>query len=152
MATAQAYRGTTYTVPATDDEDWGDQVTAQLLALLKGGDVGEFTSVALNVVKKDPVGADLSLAAGATITWTHNVHIVKGTSAPITVDATTGISAGQADKQKLILEGGDATNTVRLNHAGTVNVNGACVLGLGHWIELRWSVADTEWVERNRSH
>lgn len=152
MSISQAYRGVTYIVPETDEEDWGDQGTTQLVALLAGGNETEFTSAASNVVKKAIVGADLTISAGGTITWVKNHHVVLGNAAAVTVDATTGISAGESDKQLLTLEGGHATNTVQLDHAGNCNLNGAVVLGLGHTITLRWSVVDTEWVEQHRSH
>ena len=152
MAISQTYLGLARLVAETDEEDWGDEQTAYLVALLAAGDLTEFESAAGDVVKKEIVGADLTIAAAGTITWVGNHHIVSGDAAPVTVDATTGISAGESDKQELTLEGGDGTNTVQLDHAGNVNLNGAVVLGLGHQITLRWSVADSEWVEQERSH
>lgn len=152
MAVSVPYRGVTYIVPETDEEDWGDQVTTQLVALLNAGDETEFTSAASNVVAKTITGADLSIAAGATITWVGNHHKVTGDGAPVTVDATTGISAGESDRQKLRLVGGSDTNTVTIAFAGNVNVNGAVVLAAGHIIDFEWDLTNTEWLEVGRSH
>ena len=152
MAITVPYLGLNRLVAEVPEEDWGEETTAYLVALLQSGDVMEFKSVALNILRREIVGADLVIAVAGTITWTANHHIVSGDSAAVTVDATTGIAVGETDKQVLTLEGGDATNTVQLDHAGNVNLNGAVVLGLGHKIRLEWSVVDTEWVELNRSH
>lgn len=152
MAVSVPYRGVTYLVPETDEEDWGDQGTSQLVALLTAGDETEFTSIAGDVVAKTITGADLSIAAGGTITWTGNHHKVTGSGGPVTVDGTTGISAGESDRQKLRLVGGDDTNTVTLNFAGNVIVNGAVVLGAGHVIDFEWDLSVTEWIEVSRSH
>lgn len=152
MAVSVTYRSTTYSVPETDEEDWGAEVTAQLTALLNGGDATEHESAASNIVAKEPVGADLTIAAAATITWTHNVHMVTGSGGAVTVDSTTGVSAGEFDRQKLTLIGGSDTNTVTLAHAGNLNLNGACVLAAGHHVVLRWDNDGSEWIEESRSH
>ncbi len=152
MAISQDYRGTTYSVPETDEEDWGAQGTTMLVALLAGGDSTEFTSAASNVVAKQISGADLTIAAAGTITWTANRHKVAGDGGAVTVDATTGISAGEADGQPLRLIGTSDTNTVTLAHAGNVSLNGTCVLRDGYYIDLEWVSADSQWEEVNRSH
>lgn len=152
MAVSVTYRGTTYSVPETDEEDWGAEVTAQLQALLTAGDDTEYTTAASNIISRTPVGADLTVADGATLTWTHNVHLVSGSGGAATVDATTGISAGEFDRQRLRLIGGSDVNTVTLAFAGNVNVNGACVLANGHVIDLEWDTTNTEWLEVSRSH
>lgn len=152
MAISQVYRGVTYLYPETDEEDWGDQATNAVVALLAAGDDTEFTSVALNIVAKRVVGADLAIGVGATITWTHNHHLVTGDAAPVTVDATTGISAGEVDRQPLRLVGGSDTDTVTLEFAGNVNVNGPVVLRAGYSIDFEWDLTNTEWLEVGRSH
>ena len=152
MAVSVPYRGVTYLVMETDEEDWGDQGTTMLVALLEAGDDTEFTSVATNIVAKRIVGADLSIAVAGTITWTHNHHLVTGDGAAVTVDATTGISAGEVDRQPLRLVGGSDTNTVTIPFAGNVNVNGAAVLAAGHVIDFEWDTTNTEWLEVGRSH
>ena len=98
------------------------------------------------------IGADLTIAVAGTITWTANHHLVTGDGAAVTVDATTGIAAGEVDRQPLRLVGGSDTNTVTLAFAGNVNVNGAAVLGAGHVIDLEWDLTNTEWIEVGRSH
>jgi len=150
MAIANTYRGIPFIVPETDEEDWGDQGTNMLVALLDGGDETEFTSVADDIVAKRIVGADLVIAAAGTITWTANHHVVTGDAAPVTVDAVTGISAGEEDRQPLRLVGGSDTNTVTLEFAGNVNPNGPIVLRLGSTIDLEWDLTNTEWVEASR--
>ena len=152
MAVSQPYRGVTYIIPETDEEDWGDQGTNAFVALLDGGDETEFTSVALNIVAKRIVGADLLIAAAGTITWTGNHHLVTGTPGAVTVDATTGISAGEVDRQPLRLVGGSDTSTVTLAFAGNVNVNGPIVLRAGYIIDFEWDLTNTEWLEVGRSH
>jgi hypothetical protein len=152
MAVSTPYRGTTFLIPETDEEDWGDEATALLVALTVAQNLQEFTSAALNPVVKANIGADLTIAAGGTITWTHNEHQVEGSAAPVTVDATTGISAGEADRQPLRLVGGDATNTVTIEFAGNCEPNGAVILGLKEYIDFEWDTGTSKWVETNRSH
>lgn len=152
MAVSAPYLGETFLYPETDEEDWGDEGTGAAVALLDAGNRTEFKSVAGDVVKQTTRGAILTIAAAGTITWTHNHHVVVGDAAPVTVGAVTGISAGEVDRQPLRLVGGDGTNTVQLDFAGNVNVNGAVVLGLGHSIDFEWDLTNTEWVEVGRSH
>ena len=115
MAITVPYLGLNRLVAEVPEEDWGEEATAWAVALLQSGNVMEFKSIALNILRREIVGADLVIAVAGTITWTANHHIVSGDSAAVTVDATTGIAVGETDKQVLTLEGGDATNTVQLN-------------------------------------
>ena len=152
MAISQTYLNLARLIAETDEEDWGDETTAFLVDLLKAGDLTEFRSVATNILAKRVIGADLTIAVAGTITWTANHHLVTGDGAAVTVDATTGIAAGEVDRQPLRLVGGSDTNTVTLAFAGNVNVNGAAVLGAGHVIDLEWDLTNTEWIEVGRSH
>ena len=152
MAVSTPYRGTTYLIPETDEEDWGDTVTNLLVAIATAANLFQFTSAALNPVGKANVGADLTISASGTITWTHNHHVISGDGGAVTVDSTTGIAAGEADRQPLRLIGGHATNTVRIEDAGNTSPNGAVVLGLGHSIDFEWDDDNSNWIETGRSH
>ena len=152
MAVSTPYRGTTYLIPETDEEDWGDTVTNLLVAIATAANLFQFTSAALNPVGKESAGADLTIAAAGTITWTHNLHVISGDGGAVTVDSTTGIAAGEADWQGLTLVGGHATNTVRIEDAGNTSPNGAVVLGLGHMIHFLWDDDNSNWLEAWRSH
>lgn len=152
MAVSTPYRGTTFLIPETDEEDWGDETTNLLVALTTAANLREFTSAALDPVAKANIGADLTISAGGTITWTHNHHQVVGDAAPVTVSAVTGISAGEADRQPLRLVGGDGTNTVTIAFAGNCEPNGDVVLGLDEFIDFEWDSGDSKWNETNRSH
>jgi hypothetical protein len=152
MAVSTPYRGTTFLIPETDEEDWGDETTALLVALTTAANLREFTSAALNPVAKANIGADLTISAAGTITWTHNHHQVEGDGGAVTVNATTGIAAGEADRQPLRLVGGHATNTVTIEFAGNCAPNGAVTLGLDEFIDLEWDVGNSVWLEAGRSH
>lgn len=152
MAVSVTYRGTVYTYPETDEEDWGDEATAAVVALLQAGEETEFTSAASEILSKDPVGADLTIADGTTLEWVRNVHAIQSDGGAVTVDATTGIAAGEVDQQKLLLMGLSDTDTVEIAAAGNCDPNGAWVSRLGHWIEFRWDATNSIWRERGRSH
>lgn len=152
MAITVTFRGVSFLVPETDEEDWGDQGTAQLVALLGGLDDTLKESAAGDILNQDTVGADLTISTGATLTWTHNIHGIQSDGGAITVGAVTGISAGEFDQQKLLLMGLSDTDTVQIDAAGNVDPNGAFVSQLGWWIEFRWDLTNSVWRERGRSH
>lgn len=94
----------------------------------------------------------LVLADGDTLSPTREVHTVQGAGRAVTLCSARPIAEGVTDDQCLVLEGAHDTNTVMICHGGTVNLNGAVVLGLHHSIELQWSSGVRLWHERHRSH
>jgi hypothetical protein len=137
-------------VPETDEEEWGGEVTLQLGDMLDGADEVLHKSGA-NILRRDQ-RVSSTLAASATLTQTKPVHEVQGTPGAVTLDTTTPIAAGAKDGQKLRLEGAHATNFVTILHGGTASLNGNVTLELGESIELQWDDDGSVWRETSRSN
>jgi len=136
MATTIGFQGSNYVVPANGDEGWGSQVSNLLIALGQ-----KLNRKEVNVVA----------TAGGTLTApTTTEDLVVSSTSPVTLSATTAITNG-TDGQILRLRGTDDTNTVTILNNANTTLNGACILGAGHVIELKWDSV-TFWTETQRNN
>lgn len=100
------------------------------------------------------IKSNQTLSAAATITLAGNgrqLIRVQGNGGAITVNATTGVTAGTKDGIELRLQGLSDANTVQIDTAGNMRVNGTCVLGQGDILDLQWDNSDAKWTEVSRS-
>lgn len=100
------------------------------------------------------IKSNQTLSAAATITLAGNgrqLIRVQGNGGAITVDATTGVTAGTKDGIELRLQGLSDTNTVTIASAGNMRLNGTCVLGNGDVLDLMWNNSNSTWDEVGRS-
>ena len=153
MGTTHELFGTTRTVPATGDTDWGDNVSGILRDLIKALNrmamlVGNVPYMIMNV-------DDQIVTEGGTVDvgeeGANRVDLSAETA--VTLGAAGGanvIDNGTVDGQTLLLVGMSDTNTVRLDsdHPG-VGLNGDITLGLNDAILLMWN--GTVWIEVSRS-
>lgn len=150
MAQNTPLYGTTRSVPETDEENWGQEVTNLHLDQAKGlgGDDGISWLISGKGVHRATVTNNLTLGAAGTITQASAIHIIAG-SAPVTLSATTSISNGVVDGQILYLLGhsGITTNTVTILDASNVVLNGTIVFTAHQGLILRWDATLTDWVE-----
>ena len=143
--------GTTYAIPETDERNWGNTVTNFLVNLGNAADGALFlTTTGKSLFIEE--STTTTFAAGATLTALTPVHKVEGTSGAVTLDATTSITDGQVDGQRLTLIGTSDTNTVTINDATNTRMNGQVIITLGDVINFRWDSTASEWQELGRSN
>jgi hypothetical protein len=89
-------------------------------------------------------------ADNATISPDSAVMRISGTSAPITLNTTTPISAGERG-QFLMLVGDDPTNIVTLENSGNVYLSQGIWYGLqNNILLLQYSQTASQWIEVSR--
>lgn len=119
-----------------------------------GAGVTSWTNVPIPVVVAPP-SAVQAIAASGTVTIDptrqRNTTFVAGNAAAITVDPVTGITNGTFDGQECVIVGMDDTNTVTLDSAGNVEINGSVTLGYHDSITLLWDNTNAVWFELARS-
>lgn len=136
MATTVGFQGSNYNVPSNGDEAWGSQVSNLLIALGQKLNRKEVTIVA---------------TAGSSITAPSTTEdLVVSAASPVTLSNTIAITNG-TDGQILRLRGTSDTNTITILNNANTTLNGSCILGLGHVIELKWD-AVTFWTEVQRNN
>lgn len=74
---------------------------------------------------------------------------VKGNGGAIDITANPQIVAGTNVGQKLRIIGRDDANTVKLDDATGLDLNGSAILGASHSLDLEWD--GTNWVEVGRT-
>lgn len=148
MGTSKTLYGTVDTVPATEDEGWGDDVTRFLIDLIDGV---EGTSIKKSgvVIPKVVNKAAAVYAAAGTVTPTHPEHVISGDGVAVTLSAVTAIGNGTAVGERLVLRGNSDTNTVTILDGANTVLNGLVTLALNDYIELEWNGSD--WTEVSRS-
>lgn len=145
MSTEVDFLGQTRIVPESGEDDWGDEVSEQLIDLLTVGDFFFFR--ASGNLGFRLTSATQVLAGGGTITPSAPVMKLSAAS-PITVGTITD---GSIDGQILILMGLSDTNTVRLNHGSNCQLKGDVILGLYDTIKLRWDQTIGDWIDIGRN-
>lgn len=135
MATTVTLNGTTYSVPASGDEGWGDSLSNYLVELSSGRATLPPTSS--------------TVTAGATLSPSVAHHTLSAASA-VTLNTTTSISDGSVSGQMLVLQGTSDTNTITIQDGSNVELNGDIVLGDGDIIGLMFN--GTVWRELYRSN
>lgn len=126
------------------DTDTSDRVRLNAGTLLVGGtnNVVQTSSTGKLVLAAPSI---VSVTAGATLNSSATTLQVVGSGGAVTLSNTTGISAGVANGQILIIGGTDDVNTVTVPAAGNLYLDGgaACVLGRGDTIMLVYFTAGT---------
>lgn len=135
-------------IPQTDEENWGDELTDYLVDLAELDALIEF---AADVLYPKRTSASSTLASGTTLTPSAPVHLLTGSGGAITLSASTAIADGAADGVELLLAGDHAANFVTLLDAANTLLNGPCQLRQHEFLYLRWSAAQSAWVEVARS-
>lgn len=89
--------------------------------------------------------------AGATISPTSTFMRIKGTSAPVTLNTTTPIAAGDRG-QILCLIGNDATNIVTIENSGNIKLTQGIWYGItDNALWLYYSTTGNKWIEITRT-
>ena len=151
MATSKTLHADTVLVPIVDEIDWGAEVSAFLATLIEDLHAISWQDAAGNVFSKMSV-TTTTFAASATLTPDTNIYRVSGTSAAVTMDATTSITDGEVDGQLLLMVGTSDTNTVTILDAKNTKQNGNVTLKAGHEIEYWWDSTGSVWQERTRNN
>jgi len=98
-------------------------------------------------------GAPQAITAAGGIAFTgsdyFNMWFVQGSGGPVDLSANPQIAAGSVVGQRLLLRGCSNTNTVKLEDATGLLLNGECILSLGSMIELFWSGSTWDEISRN---
>jgi hypothetical protein len=150
MAIAKTLFGITRNIPQIRETGWGNEVT-NLLADVVTALEGAFTL--LNQIPlRSLTAATSTLAAGATLTQAADLHQVAGSGGPVTLSASAAIAAGTRNGQILMLQGTSDANTVTINDAAGVDLNGPITLGNGHILNLVWNSTRALWVEISRNN
>jgi hypothetical protein len=145
MGTVAGLFGTNRTVPANNERNWGSQVSQILLDIIEwADDIGNLVSANGHIIFQPTAS---SFAASATLTPVTLMHRVQGTSAAVTLDATTAIADGSKDAQILVLMGAHAVNSVKINDGANTDLNGSVTLALGDTIALLWDSGNSTWTE-----
>lgn len=127
---------------------------------LQGGTLNEYyhlTSAEYTMLQAiAPSVSTQTLGAADTITYTAGkyniVKKISGTSAAVTLNATTGITNGTIDGQRCTLIGQDDSNSVTVANAGNILCNGNYELTANRVMELIWDNTASKWIEISRSH
>ena len=151
MSQNQAYSGTTFVIPETEEVDWGEQVTDYLVKMARGNNSTSAILISQNIGIHLHLPTVTSVTAAMTLTQTHPRHKVAGDSAARTLSATTAIADGSFDGQELVASGNSASNTVTIPDGANTRLNGNITLGLGDSITLIWDSTDSNWWEISRS-
>jgi len=151
MSYPKTLYGNTVSVPEAGNKNVGVAATAILDDTIDGVDGISMMTSGGNVTLK-ATSTTGTLGAGATLTKTHAVHKISGTSGAVTLSATTAITNGTVDGEFLRLQGTSATNTVTIQDAANVVLrDGNVTLGLHDVVEFRWDAAVADWIESFRS-
>lgn len=150
MAFQETLFGTTRNIPATDERNWGAQVTSVLLDLIRSADALGFVVGEEGLLRVE--GGGMLLADGATLSPTKSFHSVSGDGEPATLDGTTAIADGVVNRQVLILVGASDENPVTIPNGANTKLNGSVTLGQGEAIFLMWAQSSSYWHEIARSH
>jgi len=150
MSESVTVLGQNYEIPETPEEDWGDEMTPWCVAVSTGINSVVTVDGADNPVLLEPVSTEL-LEDDDTLMPETPIVRVGGDGATATLSATTSISDGTVDGQKLVLFGTSDTNTVTILHNSNVQLNGHVILADNDCIELRWSSTGGSWLEVTRS-
>ena len=152
MGTTQSLFGTTFTVPADGETDWGDDVRTILLNIMKALDnMATMTTSELPFLVLNPVNS--TITAGATLSVTGNRHDVTGDgNVNLGALSTTNLTDGQT----LLLVGQDDSNTVEMDSDNDSTtkfvINADMILGSNDAIFLMWDSAAGKWIEVSRSN
>ncbi len=150
MPVTKSLFGQSRTIPVSKERNWGAEVTAWI------GDINDAVdqthSLDGSVARARYSVTDTALAAGATLTPTHNVHRVSGSGGAVTLDGTTAFAVGTRSEQVLVLRGTDNTNTVTVPATSNVEMNGPVTLGDGNEICFLWDDTDSKWKESSRNN
>ena len=153
MGTTQSLFGTTFTVPADGETEWGEDVRTILLNIMKALDnMATMTTSELPFLVLNPVNS-ANLADGATLSVTGNRHDVSGNgNVNLGALSTTNLTDGQT----LLLVGQDDSNTVEMDSDNDSTtkfvINGDMILGSNDAIFLMWDSAAGKWIEVSRSN
>ena len=152
MGTTQSLFGTTFTVPADGETDWGDDVRTILLNIMKAlANMATMTTSELPFLVLNPVNS--TITAGAPLSVTGNRHDVTGDgNVNLGALSTTNLTDGQT----LLLVGQDDSNTVEMDSDNDSTtkfvINGDMILGSNDAIFLMWDSAAGKWIEVSRSN
>ena len=150
MSVTQDLYGSSRTLPTTGEKNWGAAGTGVLQDLCKGAD--GISCLLTNVGILKFLATSTTLAAGATLTQTHPIHIVAGNGGPVILSTVTPITA-PTNNQLLIIISSSDTNTVTIEDQGTAaGLNGQIVLGSGDLVALVYSSDFAGWMELFRSN
>ena len=150
--------GTTRTIPAQGDTDWGENVSGILEDLSKAMDkmatlVGDVPYLLMSKDTQNKADGDAIDISADPDEGANRVEVTA--SGPISLGATdsNAIDDGLVDGQTLLVVGTSDTNTIRLpaDHQN-VDLNGDVVLAKNDAIFLMWDLPSTNWVELSRSN
>ena len=139
--------GVTRQIPVEPEKGWGG-LTGTITDLVDQAEAGTFRQGGA-ILPYAPV-ADLSVAAGATVSPTAREIRVSGTPGAVQLSASAAIADGFKAGQQLRLKGG--ANAVTILHGANVRLNGNIVLEEGETLDLEWDAALGDWVEIGRSN
>lgn len=151
MSANVIYNGTTYSIPDPGDEGWGASLTAFLTDVANSRPAATTMPSAIDVNKMSLVPTSSTVTADSTLTAVTSHHKLTAASA-LTLNATTSITDGTTDGQFLVLQGTSDTNTVTIQDASNVELNGDIVLGSGDLIALLYNSTAGVWRELYRSN
>ncbi len=89
--------------------------------------------------------ASSTVSASSTFNPSGTTHIVTGNGAAVTLNTTTGITAGIAGGRVLVLVGGSDSNTVTVPDSGNCSLQSNRTLGAGDTLVLVWN--GSAWCE-----
>lgn len=140
-----------YTIPDANERGWAGQVGPLLIelaqnSLMDGGSIDALTLT--QILTMTPVST--SLAEGGTLSVSASNYYVQSTGGAVTLSATTPISNGSAQGQRLQIVGRSASDTVTIPDSGNVNLQGTWLGGLDDVLTLEWT--GTNWIEISRSN
>lgn len=148
MSTRDLY-GTTRTIPATGNYDWGAQVSGVLEDTCTG--LNSISSLLTTIPVLQMLSTSTSVVNGATLTQTHQVHLVAGAAGTSTLDTITPIAAS-AYNNLLVLIGSSISNAVIIPEGGTnMLINGEMKIVQGSVIMLIYNTTLSKWVELFRN-
>ena len=152
--------GTTRTVPAQGDTDWGENVSGILTDLIKAMDkmaylVGDIPYLVMSKDEQEKDDLDTIDISVSPERGANRIEVTAVGDDPITLgaDATNVIDDGQIDGQTLLVVGTSDTATIKLiSSHQNITLNGDAVLGKGDAIFLMWDLPNSNWVELSRSN
>lgn len=129
------------------------------LSGLQGGAANDYTHLLASeyttLMNMVPVIASQTIADGGTVTFTagkyHSIVKVTSSAGFATLSATTAISNGTIDGQRMTLIGQSDSLTISITSAGNVICNGTCELFANSIIDFIWDNTAAKWIETNRS-
>lgn len=149
MAVSQDLFGITYQIPQSDEEPWGTNVTAIIVAL---ADYLDSIGISLSGQGIQKLPSTTTIVAGATtLSVTHPRHRVIGNGGPVTMSATNALSDGLEDGHLVTVLGISDTETVTILDGARTKQNGNVTLGLGSQITYCWDQLLQLWIEIGRT-